>query len=237
MNTKLWLHGLVGAVIGGGANAVTLIAVDPNTFNIYQGWKNLLSATIVSGIVSGAFYLKKSPVPEEIITDTKSPSIKDVLMPLVMALGLVMAACSTHYNSLPQDASAQAKSIALAQDAKDWLANEDHQRTVHDALVITGRILIDKAVDEKDKQQVRNEMKTVSAGFLTIANGNFINAEQVNVAVQSFGGTNPTKYSDYVYEANIAWQLIYSKLNLANDPTLIKKWLILLADAAQLAAQ
>jgi len=41
MNTikdyRLWIRGLVAAAIGGGANAVTAMIVDPYTFNIATG--------------------------------------------------------------------------------------------------------------------------------------------------------------------------------------------------------
>lgn len=64
-NWKHWVHGLVGAIIGGGANAITVMIVDPMQFNLQTGWKNLVTATAVSMIVSGALYLKSSPLPPE----------------------------------------------------------------------------------------------------------------------------------------------------------------------------
>lgn len=65
MKLRHWLHGLIGAIIGGGANAITVIVLDPLQFNLQAGWKNLLMATIVSGIVAAALYLKSSPLPPE----------------------------------------------------------------------------------------------------------------------------------------------------------------------------
>lgn len=65
MKTRHWLHGLGAAVIGGGANAVTVIILDPLKFNLQDGWKNLLTAVVVSSIVSCALYLKQSPLPPE----------------------------------------------------------------------------------------------------------------------------------------------------------------------------
>lgn len=65
MSWKHWLHSLIGAVIGGAANAVTVIVLDPLKFNLQDGWKNLLAAVIVSGLVSAALYLKQSPLPPE----------------------------------------------------------------------------------------------------------------------------------------------------------------------------
>lgn len=65
MTWKHWLHGLIGAAVGGGANAITVIILDPIKFNLQEGWQNLLMAVVVSGILSGALYLKQSPVPPE----------------------------------------------------------------------------------------------------------------------------------------------------------------------------
>lgn len=70
MTTKVhqWIHGAASALIGGAANAVTVCIIDPGKFNIHEGWKNTASATLVSGIVALAFYLKKFPTPDDIDT-------------------------------------------------------------------------------------------------------------------------------------------------------------------------
>lgn len=65
MSNKAWMHGLVAAVISAGANSITLIVIDPLKFNLQEGWKNLLTAVVVSSILSAAFYLKQSPLPPE----------------------------------------------------------------------------------------------------------------------------------------------------------------------------
>ena len=61
--TLLWFKGLIAAFIGGAANAVVLMIVDPATFNIKEGLSKVGTVALVSGIVSAAMYLKKSPVP------------------------------------------------------------------------------------------------------------------------------------------------------------------------------
>lgn len=63
--TKAWLHGLGSAVIGGAASAVTVVIVDPATFNLSTGGLKLLSVLAVSGIISAALYLKQSPLPPD----------------------------------------------------------------------------------------------------------------------------------------------------------------------------
>lgn len=63
MNSKLWLKGLISAVIGGAANSICLMIADPLTFNLGEGLGKLETVAIVSAIVSAAMYLKQSPLP------------------------------------------------------------------------------------------------------------------------------------------------------------------------------
>lgn len=63
MKWQQWLKGLVGAIVGGVSNSIVLMIVDPSTFNLGEGLPILGKVAIVSGILSAAMYLKKSPVP------------------------------------------------------------------------------------------------------------------------------------------------------------------------------
>lgn len=65
MNTRVWLEGLVAALVGGGANAVTVIVVDPLAFNLGEGLGKLLQVVAVGAIVAAAAFLKQSPIPAE----------------------------------------------------------------------------------------------------------------------------------------------------------------------------
>jgi hypothetical protein len=62
--TKVWLKGLLAANIGGAANGITVVIVAPETFNLHDGIFKLLSVMASSAIVSGALYLKQSPLPD-----------------------------------------------------------------------------------------------------------------------------------------------------------------------------
>ena len=64
MAWRKWVQGLVAAVVGGTATAVTVAIVDPMKFNLQEGIRDLLTVMAVSAILSGAFYLKEHPVPE-----------------------------------------------------------------------------------------------------------------------------------------------------------------------------
>jgi hypothetical protein len=59
-----WLKGLLSAIIGGAANSVTVMIVDPMAFNLDTGLHKLGTVALVSAILSAAMYLKQSPVPK-----------------------------------------------------------------------------------------------------------------------------------------------------------------------------
>lgn len=61
---KIWIEGLLAALIGGAANAVTVIVVDPLAFNLGEGLPKLLQVVAVGAIVAAAAYLKQSPIPK-----------------------------------------------------------------------------------------------------------------------------------------------------------------------------
>lgn len=60
-----WLKGLLSAIIGGAANSITVMVVEPTSFNLQEGLSKLLSVAAVSAIVAAAMYLKQSPLPVE----------------------------------------------------------------------------------------------------------------------------------------------------------------------------
>lgn len=64
MNWKLWGRGLLAAVIGGIANSVAVVVVDPTTFNLFQGGATQLGkVALVFALTSAALYLKEHPDP------------------------------------------------------------------------------------------------------------------------------------------------------------------------------
>lgn len=65
MNWKTWLQGLISAIISGAATSITMIIVDPQTFNFQEGIAKVGTVALVSGLVSAANFLKQSPLPKE----------------------------------------------------------------------------------------------------------------------------------------------------------------------------
>jgi hypothetical protein len=63
LNWRPWLKGLLSAIIGAVANTITVMIVDPVSFNLETESGKVLSVAIVSAIVAAAMYLKASPLP------------------------------------------------------------------------------------------------------------------------------------------------------------------------------
>lgn len=68
-NTRVWIRGLVAAIVSAGSSAVTVMVVDPNDFNPFAdagaGWSKLGTVVLVNAIFGAALYLKSHPLPDE----------------------------------------------------------------------------------------------------------------------------------------------------------------------------
>jgi len=70
---KVWLHGLVAAVISGGAggvvNSLAAVGIRPDAFNFNNSFKSTAELAGVSFLFCAflglAFFLKQSPLPPE----------------------------------------------------------------------------------------------------------------------------------------------------------------------------
>jgi hypothetical protein len=84
-NERIWLHGLAAAFIGGGASAVSAgfanTIIDPDHFNLHQGFGHLAEMMAVTFCVSAILavmgYLKQSPIPP----DAPGPSLSSYPQP------------------------------------------------------------------------------------------------------------------------------------------------------------
>jgi len=63
MKWHKWAKGLISAIIGGAANSITVMIVDPIAFNMQDSAGKLGMVALVSAIVAAAMYLKQSPLP------------------------------------------------------------------------------------------------------------------------------------------------------------------------------
>jgi hypothetical protein len=62
LNWKKWLYAMVATVIGGAANSIVAMIVDPKAFNL-QDLPKLGQFAIGAAIISFVLYLQKAPVP------------------------------------------------------------------------------------------------------------------------------------------------------------------------------
>ncbi len=62
-NIGKWLRGLVGAFIQSASATVSVMLVDPETFNIETGLGKVGTVALVSGVVGAALFLNKRPLP------------------------------------------------------------------------------------------------------------------------------------------------------------------------------
>ena len=62
-NWQNWLRGLFSAIIGGAANSITVMIVEPASFNFEEGLGKLGMVALISAIVAAAMFLKQSPLP------------------------------------------------------------------------------------------------------------------------------------------------------------------------------
>jgi hypothetical protein len=66
MNWKVWLHSLIAAGIGGGANAALNALTMPDVFNLSSlGIEHLWKGALIGALVPVLTLLKQSPLPSE----------------------------------------------------------------------------------------------------------------------------------------------------------------------------
>ena len=63
MRWRMWVRGLLAAVINAGAASITVVIVDPADFNLTTGVGKLWMVMAVSSLVGAALYLKEHPLP------------------------------------------------------------------------------------------------------------------------------------------------------------------------------
>ncbi len=76
-NWKVWLKGLIAAVVGGASNAGLALGVAPETFNLGHGFKKLLGMMAGGAFIALLHYLQTSHVPR----DTWTPEERAAKLP------------------------------------------------------------------------------------------------------------------------------------------------------------
>lgn len=63
MAWRLWVRGLVAAVINGASSSLAVMTIDPADFNLETGAAKLGKVALVSGLMGAFIYLKQHPDP------------------------------------------------------------------------------------------------------------------------------------------------------------------------------
>jgi len=116
-NTRLWLHGLGAAFIGGAATSLATILVDSERFNIgtFLGLQHLAVVAVVAGIVSAAGYLKQSPLPPAEGSHTTGSKLVALLVASLLLGSLGLMGCDDFERKTFQTLSASQALIDQAQ--------------------------------------------------------------------------------------------------------------------------
>jgi hypothetical protein len=64
LHWQVWVHGLIGAALSGGGNAVVACVIKPDAFNIKAQLSDTLSLFFASAILASILYMRTKPVPE-----------------------------------------------------------------------------------------------------------------------------------------------------------------------------
>ena len=64
MNWRLWTRGLIAAFINSAAGVGTMAVLEPEHFNIHEGFPKLATLFLALGISGALLYLKEHPLPE-----------------------------------------------------------------------------------------------------------------------------------------------------------------------------
>ena len=125
----------------------------------------------------------------------------------------------------------------LKEAAIVYLQKDSTKSTIKSALVIAGSELLQRVVDtELERNEIADQMFGLSKAFYSLATGEIITPEKFNAAVKSFA-PNLSRYSSYTAVFNLAYGLIYPKLQLTGDGKLGVDYLILMAQSAEEVAE
>jgi hypothetical protein len=167
--------------------------------------------------------------------------MKKVITILVLTCMMLMVGCVTltpTYSTLPANATSEQKAEALQQDMVTHLKDPAFQAGVKTALVVAGKIVMQKATSEGDREAIANQMWAWSSAFYSVANGTSVTVSQVDATMKSFTtSATANQYTSFIDAANVAWAMVYPELKSLDDSTLWVQWLNVFAGAAQEVAK
>lgn len=149
MKIKHWIMGLIGALVYGFASGIMLTIVDPQHFNLADGWETLKNAVMVSVMVSGAAYLQKSLVPPD--DDVKPPIALLLALLLPFSFGCATApsgnAVVAGYELTPETVQRDIRLAAKIGAREGCKQDRNVEPYLQSAVVVLTAALNDGAID------------------------------------------------------------------------------------------
>jgi hypothetical protein len=181
---KKWFMSLLAAFIGGGANTITLMVIDPLKFNLQDGWHNLVTGFVIGGILSVSFYLKQSPVPPD--TDTKIPTPPLALF-ILLFLPFFFVGCA---GSTP---SSQISAIVAPTENVRFIQAVDNASAI---LKLGGQLALSLALDDKERVEYATYISGSGHLFESFQKGQLPQEEDVSNALKAYFPTTSDKYAN-----------------------------------------
>jgi len=160
-----------------------------------------------------------------------------LLLASVLSIGLIFSTGCANTNAAGKnvkDMTSQEKAEFIKQQAINWLSDSSHQNTVKQGLIIAGNQAMAYAVSGQDRIDIANLMWGSSTLFYSLSTGDIITPETLSSGLKALAPKLSSKVvSDYQAAVNLAWQQVYNNVKIVKDPSLIKTWLTIFAEAAQ----
>lgn len=210
----MWLHGLGSAAITGlstsflsslGISGANACGVQVSQLDLRQ----MVILTVIGGLVGGAAYLQKSPLPEE--PTVTPPSIK--LSLLLLPFLIFTQGCTTTQTSMIDDALPAIPTVVN----------------------VAGTLAMNLAIkDDAERQAVSNEMYAVASAVRTLMNGTAPTPDKVTEICYAFGGKDP-KLQGVIEAIGSIWDAYYPSIK--GDPATAMKILEAIAEGSEKAAK
>lgn len=188
---KKWLHSLLSVFIGGGANTITLMAIDPLKFNLQDGWKNVVTGFLLGGVLSAAFYLKQSPLPQS-ESFKKETTQKLAAFAVLLTTAMLFVGCASNQTSV-----ANVEHYAIVAPANN--ATFTNAVGVSCALLKSGgQLALTLALNDDERKQYATYLSGSGHLFESLQTGKLPTDEEISNALSAYFPTESGSYTSTV---------------------------------------
>lgn len=160
--------------------------------------------------------------------------IRNLLLSLFVSASLIFGTAGCQTLKPMKEMTAQERADYVKQKALEWLQNPKNQESTKEVLIIAGTEAMQRAVSGEDREQISNLMWGSAVMYRSLSTGEIITAEKIQSSLKALApGYNSAEIVKYRSAVNLAWQTAYNNLDIVKDPSLVKAWLAVLAEAAE----